>query len=446
MMKKPLNILLISPIGRSVLGRAFCFKLPFLSLPMIAAYTPDDCEVRVVDERVASIDFDAEVDLVGITVMTPMSIRAYEIADEFRRRGRTVVLGGMHISALPDEALAHADAVVIGEGESCWPDLIADFRAGCLKPKYHSDRLIDLAAIRAPRWDVMDEESYVPVKLIESTRGCPFRCHFCAVAHFFGGKYRTKPVSAIVDQIASIKPLDTFWSLKNVLFFVDDNIIGHRAHAIELLTMLKEHDIQWFGQASLTLADHDDLLELMRQTRCRGLEIGVESLSEDCLAEAGKGRVNKPDRYLKSIEKIHSYGIGIQASFIVGFEHDTTDTFAQIDHFIRQSKISVPYFSIMTPYPGTNLHKQMEAEGRLLHRNWEDYDTAHVVFQPKGMSIEELHEGYKWLWRKSYSLPTIVSRISRARSFPAFFIPTNFGFKYSVHVMLKEMKSHPNGP
>ncbi len=434
-----LKIVLVSPVGRSVLGRAFCFKMPFLSLPVLAAHTPDDCDVKVIDERVTDIDFNIEADLIGITVMTTMSIRAYEIADEFRRRGRTVVLGGMHVSALPDEALQHADAVVIGEGERSWPRLIADFRAGRLQQKYSSDQLIDLETSKSPRWDVLDESAYVPVRFIESTRGCPFRCTFCAVTNFFGFKYRIKPVSAIVDQIKSIKPLETFWSLKNVIFFVDDNIIGHREHARELFNLLKQHNIQWFGQASITLAQHEDLLELMRETRCRGLEIGIESLSEESLSEAGKGRVNKPEEYLKALEIIHSYGIGIQASFVVGFDHDTPDTFAQIDRFVRQSKISMPYFSILTPYPGTELYRQMEASGRLLHRNWELYDTAHVVFQPKGMSADELLAGYKQLWRRSYSLPAIASRIMRARAFPAFFVPANFGFKFSTGVMLRKL-------
>jgi len=234
-----MKILLISPVShKKILGADFFFKLPFLGMPTIAAYTPPDSEVKMVDERISSIDFEDDAVLVGITVMTPLAKRAYEIADEFKRRGKTVVMGGMHVSALPDEALEHCDAVVIGEGERTWPQMVNDFKRGELKETYKADQLFNLSNALPPRWEIIDKSLYSPVDFIESTRGCPINCNFCAVTQYFGGKYRTKPVNLVEQLVAKVKPVDKVFTLKNLIFFVDDNIIANRKHCIELLTML----------------------------------------------------------------------------------------------------------------------------------------------------------------------------------------------------------------
>jgi len=433
----PLKILLISPIGlKKILGAEFFFKLPFLGLPTIAAYTPPDCQVKMVDERISPVDFDTDADLIGISVMTPLATRAYEIADEFKRRGKTVVMGGMHVSALPDEALQHCDAVAIGEGEQVWPQMVEDFKRGELKQIYKADMLFDLSAAQPPRWDIIDKGLYSPVDFIETTRGCPINCNFCAVTQFYGAKYRTKSVHLVEEMVARVRPVDKVFALKNLIFFVDDNIVANRKHCIALLKMLKSYNIQWLGQASVSVAKDDELLQLMAETRCLGLLIGMESLSEDTLAECGK-RINKPGEYLEAVNKLHRYGIGVQAAFIIGFDNDDISIFAKMAKFINRSNFDSVYFSILTPYPGTRLFKKLESEGRILHKDWERYDTAHVVFRPKKLTVEQLEEGFFWLYKKTLSMKSIVLRLARARTNLQFFVPDNLAFRSCLLKMLR---------
>jgi radical SAM superfamily enzyme YgiQ (UPF0313 family) len=435
-----LKILLVSPIGqKKILGEDFFFKLPLLSLPTLAAYTPPDCDVRIVDERIATLDFETETDLVGITAMTPLATRAYEIADEYRKRGRTVVMGGMHPSALPEEALQHCDAVVVGEGEMVWPRIIEEFRQGRLGRIYKPDHLFDVTGTKPPRWDLVDKGLYSPVDFIETTRGCPFNCRFCAVTSFFGGRYRTKPLDLIEQLVAQVKPVEKRFALKNLVFFVDDNIVGSRRHCKALLTMLKAYKIQWVGQASISVAKDDEILQLMSETRCLGLLIGMESLSEETLEQCGK-RVNRPEEYTQAVEKLHRYGIGVKASFILGFDNDDLSTFDRMEKFIGRSSLDSVYFSILTPYPGTRLFRQMEEEGRIIHRNWEQYDTAHVVFRPAKLTARELQESFIRMYRKALSLRSISRRLLRARTQPQFFLPDNLAFKLCLRKMIPELR------
>ncbi len=435
------KILLISPVSHNkILGEDFFFKLPMLALPTLAAYTPADCTVRMIDERVQALDESVEADLVGITAMTALAPRAYRIADGFRRRGIKVVMGGMHPSARPEEALAHCDAVVVGEGERVWPQLVADFKKGCLKRIYKADRLFDVSQTRPPRWDITDKNLYSPVDFIETTRGCPMSCNFCAVTNFFGGHYRTKPLELIERLVGQVRPTRKRLALKNMVFFVDDNIVGSRHHCKELLSMLKAHQIQWVGQASITVTRDDEILKLMSETRCLGLLIGLESLSDKTLAECGK-RVNRPSDYIAAVDKLHRYGIGVKASFIVGFDNDDSGIFDQMARFIMHSNLDSVYFSILTPYPGTRFFDQMERDGRILHHDWEQYDTAHVVFQPARMSAEQLQQGFFRLYRKALSYPSIARRLWRARTQLQFFLPDNLAFRYCLLKMARARRS-----
>ncbi len=437
------RILLISPVSHNkILGEEFFFKLPMLALPTLAAYTPADCTVRMIDERVQVLDETIEADLVGITSMTALAPRAYRIADGFRRRGITVVMGGMHPSARPEEALSHCDAVVVGEGELVWPELIEDFKHGRLKRIYRAERLFDVSHTRPPRWDITDKEMYSPVDFIETTRGCPLSCNFCAVTNFFGGRYRTKPLELIEHLVGRVRPTSKRLALKNMVFFVDDNIVGSRRHCKALLEMLKAYNIQWVGQASITVTRDEEILKLMSETRCLGLLIGMESLSDKTLADCGK-RVNRPADYIAAVDKLHRYGIGVKASFIVGFDNDDARVFDQMADFVTRSNLDSVYFSILTPYPGTGFFDQMESDGRILHHHWEKYDTAHVVFQPARMSPEQLQEGFFRLYRRALSYPSIARRLWRARTQLQFFLPDNLAFRYCMLGMDKAHRSEP---
>jgi radical SAM superfamily enzyme YgiQ (UPF0313 family) len=205
---------------------------------------------------------------------------------------------------------------------------------------------------------------------------------------------------------------------------------------MELLSMLKSYNIQWLGQASVSIAKDDELLQLMSETRCLGLFIGMESLSEHALAECGK-RINKPAEYLRAVAKLHRYGIGVQAAFIIGFDNDDLSIFPKMERFIRKSNFDSIFLSILTPYPGTRFYQKIENEGRLLHKDWERYDTSHVVFRPKKMSVEQLEQGYAWLYRQALSMKSIVLRLARARTNLQFFGPSNMAFRSCVRKMLR---------
>jgi radical SAM superfamily enzyme YgiQ (UPF0313 family) len=435
------KIVLISPVSHNKsLGEDVFFKLPMLALPTLAAYTPDDCTIRMIDERIQVLDEKVDADLVGITAMTALAPRAYQIADGFRRRGITVVMGGMHPSARPQEALTHCDAVVVGEGELVWPQLIDDFRQGRLKRIYKAERLFDVSETRPPRWDIIDKQLYSPVDFIETTRGCPLSCSFCAVTNFFGGHYRTKPLELIEQLVGQVRPTPKRLALKNMVFFVDDNIVGSRRHCKELLKMLKAYKIQWVGQASMTVTRDEEILKLMSETRCLGLLIGMESLSDKTLADCGK-RVNRPADYIAAVDKLHRYGIGVKASFIVGFDNDDTHVFDQMAQFVTQSNLDSVYFSILTPYPGTRFFDQMESDGRILHYDWEKYDTANVVFRPARMTPEQLQDGFFRLYRKALSYPSIARRLWRARTQLQFFMPDNLAFRYCMLKMISARRA-----
>lgn len=434
-----MKILLISPVLRSkVLGSDFAFKFPFLSLPVLASVTPEDVDVVIVDERVDKIDFEGKYDLVGITIMTPLAFRAYEIADRFRQRNVKVVLGGMHVSALPEEALEHADSLVIGEGEKVWPQLIEDFKAGKLNQIYKSDDFTDLNLLGAPRRNLLNEVKYAPVEFVETTRGCPFRCHFCSVTKFFGGKYRTRSVDSVIKELETFKTTTKRFSIKNVVFFVDDNIIGQRDHAKELFEKIKPFNLNWLGQASINIAKDEELLSLAKESGCMGILIGFESLSDAVLEDVAK-KANRVTDYLWAIKKIHSYGIGIMGSFIFGFDGDDKTVFERYWDFIKQAKLEAVYAGILTPYPGTRFFEEFKQAGRILHHDWERYDTSNVVFRPSGMTEQELREGYLWAWKKSYSFYSIFKRLKNTTALKSFFWPMNIGFNLSVRKFQKSI-------
>jgi radical SAM superfamily enzyme YgiQ (UPF0313 family) len=435
-----MKVLLVLPIAtNSVLGKSFAFNLPFLGLITLASYTPKDVEIVLIDERVDKIDFGVKYDLVGITVMTPLAPRAYQIADKFREKGIKVVMGGMHASALPEEILEHADSVVIGEGEKMWPALLEDVKNGKLQRTYRANEFMDLAKLLTPKRDLLNKEKCAPVEFVETTRGCPFGCHFCSVTRFFGGKYRIRPVNDVIDEIKTLEPTKKRFSIKNVVFFVDDNIIGRRDHAKELFKKIKPYGLNWLGQASINIAKDEEMLQLAADSGCMGFLIGFESLSDDVLKDVAK-KANKVSEYLDAVKKIHSYGLGILGCFVFGFDEDDTSIFSKCVDFVEEAKLEGVYMGILTPYPGTRFYDQYEREGRLLHRNWELYDTSNVVFKPKNMTEKELKDGYLRTFKRIYSLRGIFRRLHKTTALKAFAWPMNFGFKLTIGKIAKALK------
>jgi radical SAM superfamily enzyme YgiQ (UPF0313 family) len=416
-----MKLFLIAPKWppNSLWGQIF-FRFPFLSLTMLAGLTDESWDVTIVDENVQAVDFNIRPDLVGISIMTPLAPRGYAIADEYRKRNVPVVLGGIHPTMMPAEAGQHADAVVTGEAETIWPQVLADTAAGKLKSRYTSDGYRPLADLKIPRRDLLNRKGYFFINTIQTTRGCPFDCEFCSVTAFYGRTYRTRPVAEIIREIESMEG--------GHIFFVDDNIVGKPEYAKQLFRALKPLKKKWFSQASLSIVKDRSLLRLARDSGCGGLFIGFESLSQETLKSFGKS-VNRAAEYRDAVKQLHDHGIGIQGSFIFGADQDDTSVFSDVLRFVEKAHIEAAIFSVLTPFPGTEIYKSFKQNDRLLHMNWERYDMNHVVFKPKKMSPAQLQEGLDWAYKKLYGYPSILRRLFPFTRGPVFFGVQNVGFR-----------------
>lgn len=415
------------------------FKFPPLSVLTLAASTPEEIEVSIIDENLERIDFDTEADLVGITIMTPQAMRAYQIADQFRTTGRKVVLGGFHVSHLPDEALHHADAVVIGEGDGIWKEVLKDFQESKLKKIYRDEELVSLSEMKIPPRGLVKEKGYLFTNTIQTTRGCPFQCEFCSVSSFFGRSYRTRPLSLVMDELAKLRQESVF------LFLVDDNLVGNRSYAKMLFQEMESLQFKWASHAPLNFANDEELLELASRSGCMALFVGFESLARENLSVMGK-KTNMGISPIEAMEKFHDHGIGILASFILGYDHDTPDTIKRILSFCHQSKIDGGLFPILTPYPGTLLRERLKKEGRLLTDQWDLYDMEHVTFVPKGMSPERLQEGFEWLNSSFVSWGSILRRLLKVHRSVQIFGPMNLGFRKAWKKRNKSKIDRPETP
>jgi radical SAM superfamily enzyme YgiQ (UPF0313 family) len=413
-------------------------RMPELTLPVLAALTPPDIEVIVTEEEIEEVVYKSRVGLVGISYMTPLAARAYEIADEYRRLGAKVVLGGIHASALPEEAIQHADAVVIGEAENVWAPLIEDFRAQRLKKFYRSERYHDLCGLPVPRRDLLKQSMTFSPYSIQTTRGCPFGCHFCSVSRFFGKTFRYRPVEDVVREIEGAD--------KKTWLFIDDNIIGNQPYATKLFQALIPLGIKWAGQSTVLLAKNDELLKLAAKSGCLGLFIGFESLNESNLRDVGKG-INKVTEYGECIKKLHDKGILVFASFMFGFDHDDKSVFEKTVDFLIKSKVVAASLPVLVPYPGTALYQRMEEEGRILTRDWSKYDYGKAVFRPKRMEPEELQEGAGWAASEFYSRSSIISRFAYNWRHPLIFTMMNASYrgKHQAALERRKKRAAPRG-
>ena len=403
-----------------------------LSLATVAALFPRSTKIEIINDSIEEIDYNGKVDLVGITSITSTAPRAYEIADKFRKKGIPVIMGGMHASALPEEAIKHVDSVVIGEAEGQIKSLVNDFKNGKLKKFYFSAKRPDLEKIPLPRTDLYQNknEYYKEMHMIQTTRGCPFNCDFCTVTHFFGQTYRTRSIEDIVREIKTV-------SRRTVIFFVDDNIAGNPRYAKKLFKALIPLNIKWFGQASLVIAKNRELLRLAAKSGCLSLFVGIESVSPSSLKEVGKS-MNKVEEYKESIKIIHDHGIAIIGAFIFGFDSDDKRVFEETVSFIEKNQIELPSLAILTPLPGTRLYEKMEKQGRIISRDWSKYTVGEVVFQPKLLSVDELQEGYYWARKQLSSLSSIYKRTFHLKKSSLLYIPINF-------VMRKASRATMNG-
>jgi radical SAM superfamily enzyme YgiQ (UPF0313 family) len=396
------------------------FRFPYLVLTSLAALTHDEWEVSILDENVEPIDVASPPDLAAISLMTPLAKRGYEIADNYRKQGVPVVLGGIHPTTMKEEAKTHADAVVLGEAETIWPRVLADFEKGALESFYQPSGFCKLDGLPVPRRDLLQRKSYFFVNTLQTTRGCPFDCEFCSVTSFYGRTYRTRPVQEVIDEIEQME--------KGFLFFVDDNIAGNHRYAKELFQALIPLQIKWFSQSSLGIAKDRKLLKLAQKSGCKGLFIGFESLSQDSLKAMGKS-INRVSEYREAVAAIHAHDIGIQGSFIFGTDHDDQSVFSDVMRFIEKIRLEAALFSILTPFPGTRIREVLRRENRIIHNAWEKYDMNHVVFQPKKMTPKKLQEGFNWAYDKLYGYRSILKRLFPFGRNSLFFGIQNHGFR-----------------
>jgi radical SAM superfamily enzyme YgiQ (UPF0313 family) len=386
---------------------------PPLNLMMIAAYTPDDFHVSITDECVNPINFDKDIDLVGLTAYTNNATRAYQIADEFRRRSVPVIMGGIHASTLPEEALEHCSTVVIGEAEEAWQHVIEDFSNGRLKRVYQNEQLVNLEGLPFPRRDLLNPDYYVTINTVQTARGCPLNCSFCSVTRFNGNRYRFRPVHEIVQEINSLRT-------KNV-FIVDDNIFSRRERTQRLFEALIPLGIRWGSQCTISIARDPEMLELAAASGCIGLAIGLESFSKKTLDSVHK-RINDPERFYQEIEAVKSYGILVWGSFVLGFDEDDEMSLQRTIQMAKASKLDFACFNFLTPLPGTIIHERFEQEGRLENKSWNAYNMANLVFRPKEVSNKTLENKVRQAWLEFYSLRAIFHRLGISLAKIPFFI------------------------
>ncbi len=409
MNEKVMKIMLIAPasgkwqrVGKHKLFGGRVFRFSMLSLLSVAAETPPDIHVQLVDEQVEKIPWDADVDLVGITCMTALAPRAYEIAARFRARGVPVVLGGMHPTLCPDEAIQHADAVVAGEAEGLWPRVVEDARAHRLAGIYRHDTLPSLAGIKPPPRHLLDPARYATVHAVQATRGCPHGCDFCAVSAFNRQTQRRRPIEEVVAEVSSIP--DRF------IIFVDDNLTADRAYAADLFRALKPLKKWWITQSTLAIADDPEFVKLAADAGCKGLFVGLETFSADNLQSVNKG-FNRVQQYRDAIRLLHAHGIAIEAGIVFGFDGDNASVFESTLRILDELQVDVIQVSIFTPLPGTPRHIAMK--NRLTDLNWSHYDFHNVVFQPRLMSACDLQAGHDWVTHQFYRPWNILRRLWR---------------------------------
>ncbi|MFP4057395.1 MAG: radical SAM protein [Candidatus Brocadiia bacterium] len=417
-----MRVLLIFPSWqRPGMHSVKLYQAPPLSLETLAALTPDDIEVSICDENAGRDPFDHDADLVGISVLTAAAPRAYQIAASYRGRGIPVVLGGFHPTFCPEEAGRHADAVVVGEAESVWPRVVADARRDRLQPRYRGEPSAFAATPVRPVRSLVSPRPYLTRNTVETSRGCPNRCHFCSVSRFYGGKYRRKPVDHVVADLRSLPDDDLIW-------FVADNFPADRAYAMRLIDAVAELGMPWICQASVRIARDRELLGRMAEGGCVMAFIGFETIDPAGLASVNKAW-NDAAAYPQAIRAIHDHGISILGSFMFGLDSHTPEVFDATVDFCIRNRVEAAQFSILTPWPGTPLYAAMEREGRLIDRDWSHYDGTQVVFRPRGMAVEQLQSGFYHAYNRFYSLSSIARRFLATRAHRLNFLVANLGFR-----------------
>ena len=392
-----------------------------ITMPYLAARVPLSWYVVHIDEEGEDINWSIHADVIGITFHTPSALHAYDIAARFRARGICVVMGGPHVTLLPEEAAQHADVIFIGEAEGLWEDFLKGFAAGSYLSVYQQTRAPSMEKTPEARKELFHRHDHANGVLF-ATRGCPCQCDFCSVTVMYGHKLRKRPVGEVAAEYASFKG--------KVIIFWDDNIAGDIEYAKRLCRAIAPYRKWWSSQASIHAGRDDEFLEVAAQSGCKQLFLGLESISQKSIAEVNKA-FNRVDEYLRVTDRIHSHGIAVQTGIVFGFDHDTPEIFEDTIDFLEKAGVQNATFNVLTPFPGTPLFRRMEEEGRIMTRDWRKYNSRDdVVYRPKRMSAAELLAGFRYANDRFYSLPSTVKRLSRSPVQLWWTLPLNLAYGY----------------
>jgi radical SAM superfamily enzyme YgiQ (UPF0313 family) len=419
--------LLINPFYRKDPNASFGKHVltPTLALTAVAGATPPTWEVKYWDENLlqGSPPLDPFPEVVGISVHLTFAKRAYELARWYRQWGAKVVLGGLHVLTAPEEAAEHADALAIGEGAQLWSQILADVEAGALQKVYRGDYKRPYRDDPAPRRDLLPRDGFLTTSSVIATRGCHNRCGFCYLStEGLHMPYRLRDVEQVVAEIAADR--------QPYAVFVDNNLGSRPDYLRKLCAALKPLGIIWSAALTIDVTDDPSLVREMALAGCTGVFIGFESLNAANLDDANK-RTPIPEDYARRVKILHDHGIQVNGSFVLGFDHDGPDIFERTVAWIEANKLECATFHLLTPYPGTPLYKQLESESRIVHRDWSLYDTAHVVFEPAGMSAEQLQAGYEWCYRRLFSHASIWRRRPEDRRAVPAYLAMSYLYKRS---------------
>jgi radical SAM superfamily enzyme YgiQ (UPF0313 family) len=431
-----MNILLIAPasgywhhVGRRKYFSGKTFRFSMLSLLAVAAESPPNVNIRIIDEQVDEIPWDDSFDLIGITCMTAAAPRAYEIADYFRKQSIPVVLGGMHPTFCPEEASRHADAIVLGEAEGIWSDVVTDVRNHCLKRIYSHTHLPALKGLKHPPRHFLTGKKYGTIHAVQATRGCPHQCDFCSVSAFHQATQRKRPIEEVIAEITSIP--------SRFFMFIDDNLTADKVYASQLFRALIPLRKRWVTQTTMAIADDLRLVHLAAKAGCVGVFVGIETFSEQNLKVVNK-EFNRVEKYQEAIATLHSCGIGVEAGIVLGFDHDDSHVFQRTLKVMDELKIDAAQISIFTPLPGTPRFEAIK--NRIIDFDWSNYDFHHAVFRPTNMSSDDLKDGHDWITSRFYSLRRIMLRAWRhiwrpkGLSTLLFFLSVNLAYYGRVRV------------
>lgn len=414
-----MRILLISPTHYNQDGslhKTTRYWTSGLTLPYLEALTPPGHEVEIVDELFYDVDLDAAVDVVGITAMGPQIKRAYDLADHFRARGVRVVLGGTWVTLTAEESLRHADAVVAGEAEDVWAELLADFCEGRSRGIYRAPRRADLAGLPRVDYTHLPLLKYDAFKTswlyrmyfhwpVVFSRGCPHPCEYCAVQTYYDRSYRTRPVADVIAELEAIKAMGG-----DRILFLDDNPIARPDAAKELFEAMIPLKLKWASQSTINIARDPELLDLAARSGCVSLSIGLESVNQDSLESIGKG-FNQAGRFARDLAAIRSKGIQVIGLLMVGLDGDTVDTFPRSLQFLLDNKVTFLKLFTPCPYPGTKYYDDMMAAGRIEVGDWGRYDYGSALVKPAHMSAGDMMDGFKYVYEGFYSVPSILKRL-----------------------------------